>query len=89
MQATALRTMIRKPRNGILPVLENFKQTIIKEAKSLEEFKLELDDLIKRYAIATTLPPDLLEHIASEAHYLWGNLEEGISFHRTSLFKIK
>jgi hypothetical protein len=78
MQATALRTMIRKPRNEMLPVLENFKQTIIKEAKSLEEFKLELDDLIKRCAIATTSPPDLLEHIAREAHYLWRNLEEGI-----------
>jgi hypothetical protein len=78
MQATALRTMIRKPRNEMLPVLENFKQTIIKEAKSLEEFKLELDDLIKSCAIATTSPPDLLEHIAREAHHLWRNLEEGI-----------
>lgn len=78
MQATALKTMIRKPRNQMLPVLENFKQMIIKEAKSLEEFKLEIDDLIKRCAIATTSPPDLLEHIAREAHHLWRNLEEGI-----------
>jgi hypothetical protein len=78
MQATALRTMIRKPRNEMLPVLEHFKQIIIKEAKSLEEFKLELDDLIKKCAIATTSPPDLLEHIAREAHHLWRNLEEGI-----------
>ena len=49
---------------------------IIKEAKSLEAFKLELDDLIKKCAIATTSPPDLLEHIAREAHHLWRNLEE-------------
>ena len=33
MQATALRTMIRKPRNETLPVLTQFKQMIIKEAK--------------------------------------------------------
>ena len=51
---------------------------IIKEAKSLEAFKLELDDLIKHCAAVTTSPPDLLEHIAREAHHLWRNLEEGI-----------
>lgn len=78
MQANALKTMIRKPRNEMLPVLTNFKQMIIKEAKSLEAFKLELDDLIKQCAIATTSPPDLLEHIAREAHHLWRNLEEGV-----------
>lgn len=78
LQAIALKTMIRKPRNEMLPVLTQFKKTIIKEAKSLEEFKLELDDLIKKCAIVTTSPPDLLEHIAREAHHLWRNLEEGI-----------
>lgn len=52
MQATALRTMIHKPRNETLPVLTHFKEMIIKEAKSLEEFKLELDELIKASAIA-------------------------------------
>lgn len=76
MQATALKTMIRKPRNETLPVLTQFKQMIIKEAKSLEAFKLELDDLIKKCAAVTTSPPDLLEHIAREAHHLWRNLEE-------------
>ena len=76
MQATALKTMIRKPRNETLPVLTHFKEVIIKEAKSLEAFKLELDELIKKCAIATTSPPDLLEHIAREAHHLWRNLED-------------
>lgn len=76
MQATALRTMIRRPRNETIPILTHFKEMIIKEAKSLEEFKLELDSLIKRCAIATTSPPDLLEHIAREAHHLWRNLED-------------
>lgn len=76
MQATALQTMVRTPRKETLPILTQFKEMIIKEAKSLEEFKLELDDLIKRCAIATTSPPDLLEHIAREAHHLWRNLEE-------------
>lgn len=76
MQATALKTMIRRPRNEKLPILAHFKEMIIKEAKSLEEFKLELDALIKQCAIATTSPPDLLEHIAREAHHLWRNLED-------------
>ena len=78
LQANALKTMIRKPRNEMLPVLTTFKQTIIKEAKALEAFKLELDDLIKRCAAVTTSPPDLLEHIAREAHHLWRNLEDGV-----------
>lgn len=78
LQANALKTMIRKPRNEMLPVLTTFKQTIIKEAKDLESFKLELDDLIKRCAAVTTSPPDLLEHIAREAHHLWRNLEDGV-----------
>jgi hypothetical protein len=51
---------------------------IIKEAKSLKAFKLELDDLIKHCAAVTTSPPDLLEHIAREAHHLWRNLEKGL-----------
>jgi Domain of unknown function (DUF2935) len=78
MQASALKIMVRKPRNEMLPALVHFKQVIIKEAKSLEAFKLELDDFIKKCAIVTTSPPDLLEHIASEAHHLWRNLREGI-----------
>ena len=76
MQANALKTMIRRPRNEMLPILTHFKEMIIKEAKSLEAFKLELDELIKKCAIATTSPPDLLEHIAREAHHLWRNLED-------------
>ena len=76
MQANALKTMIRRPRNETLPILTHFKEIIIKEAKSLEAFKLELDELIKKCAIATTSPPDLLEHIAREAHHLWRNLED-------------
>ncbi|MGX9133206.1 DUF2935 domain-containing protein [Rummeliibacillus sp. JY-2-4R] len=75
LQANALKTMVRMPRNEMLPVLTNFKQMIIKEAKSLEQFKLEVDDLIKHCALVTTSPPDLLEHIAREAHHLWKNLE--------------
>ena len=78
LQAQALKTMIRKPRNEMLPVLAQFNKMIIKEAKSLEAFKVELDDLIKQCAAVTTSPPDLLEHIAREAHHLWRNLGEGI-----------
>lgn len=78
LQANALKTIIRKPRNEVLPVLNAFKQMVIKEAKDLEAFKLELDDLIKHCAAVTTSPPDLLEHIAREAHHLWRNLEDGI-----------
>ncbi|MFC4799567.1 DUF2935 domain-containing protein [Neobacillus sp. GCM10023253] len=78
LQAQALKTMIRKPRNEMLPVLQQFNKMIIKEAKDLEAFKLELDDLIKKCAAVTTSPPDLLEHIAREAHHLWRNLEDGI-----------
>lgn len=76
LQANALQTMIRSPRNEVLPVLTQFKEMVINEAKSLEAFKLELDDLIKRCAAVTTSPPGLLEHIAREAHHLWRNLEE-------------
>lgn len=78
MQATAHQTMIRQPRNEMLPVLKTFNDMIIQEAKSLEAFKLELDDLIKRCAAVTTSPPDLLEHIAREAHHLWRNLEDEV-----------
>lgn len=76
LQANALRTMIPAPRKEVLPVLNNFNQMVIKEAKALEAFKLELDDIIKHCAAVTTSPPDLLEHIAREAHHLWRNLEE-------------
>lgn len=76
MQANALQTMIRTPRNETLPVLTQFKNMIIKEAQSLEAFKLEVSDLIKKCAVVTTSPPDLLEHIAREAHHLWRNLED-------------
>lgn len=78
LQAIALQTMIRTPRNETLPILTQFKNMIIKESKSLEAFKLEIDELIKTCAIATTSPPDLLEHIAREAHHLWKNLEDEI-----------
>lgn len=78
LQAQALKTMIRKPRNEMLPVLSQFDKMIIKEAKGLEKFKLELDDLIKQCAAVTTAPPGLLEHIAREAHHLWRNLEDRI-----------
>jgi hypothetical protein len=62
----------------MLPALNTFRQMIIREAKDLEAFKLELDTLIKQCAAITTAPPDLLEHLAREAHHLWRNLEEGI-----------
>ena len=78
LQAQALKTMIRKPRNETLPILTQFNKTIIKEAKALEQFKLELDEIIKQCAAVTTAPPGLLEHIAREAHHLWRNLEDGI-----------
>ena len=70
--------MIRKPRNEMLPVLEQFNKMVIKEVKALENFKLELDDIIKKCAAVTTAPPGLLEHIAREAHHLWRNLEDGV-----------
>ena len=76
LQANALRTMMPAPCKEVLPVLSNFNQMVIKEAKALEAFKLELDDIIKHCAAVTTSPPDLLEHIAREAHHLWRNLEE-------------
>lgn len=78
MQATAYQTMFRSPRHDKSPILHAFNQTIIKEAKELEAFKLELDALIKECAAVTTSPPDLLEHIAREAHHLWRNLEDGV-----------
>jgi hypothetical protein len=79
LQANALKTMIRRPRKEVLPILNNFNQMVIKEAKALEAFKLELSDIIKQCAAVTTSPPpDLLEHIAREAHHLWRNLEEQI-----------
>lgn len=78
LQAQALTTMIRRPRNETLPVLTQFNKMVIKEAKELEKFKLELDDIIKHCAAVTTAPPGLLEHIAREAHHLWRNLEDGI-----------
>ena len=78
LQAVSLKTMIRRPRNEISPILNNFNQMVIKEAKALEAFKLELSALIKACAAVTTAPPDLLEHIAREAHHLWRNLEDKI-----------
>lgn len=78
LQANALRTMIRPPRNDVSPVLDQFSNMVIQEAKQLEAFKLELDDLIKKCAAVTTSPPDLLEHIAREAHHLWKNLEDRV-----------
>lgn len=80
LQANALRTIIRKPRNEISPVLNTFNQMVIKEAKALEAFKLELSELIKACAAVTIAPPNLLEHIAREAHHLWRNLEEKVVF---------
>ncbi|WP_246096884.1 hypothetical protein [Psychrobacillus soli] len=41
---------------------------------------LELSELIKACAAVTTAPPNLLEHIAREAHHLWRNLEEKVVF---------
>ncbi|MHA6259736.1 DUF2935 domain-containing protein [Sporosarcina sp. CAU 1771] len=76
LQANSLKTIIRRPRNEISPVLNTFNQMVIKEAKALEAFKLELSELIKACAAVTTAPPNLLEHIAREAHHLWRNLEE-------------
>lgn len=79
LQANALRTMIRRQRKETVPpFLNSFNQMVIKEAKALEAFKLELDDLIKRCAAVTTSPPNLLEHIAREAHHLWRNLEDQV-----------
>ncbi|WP_234969404.1 DUF2935 domain-containing protein [Bacillus massilinigeriensis] len=78
LQANALRTIVRKPRTELLPALNTFRQMVICEAKDLEAFKLELDTLIKQCAVITTAPPDLLEHLAREAHHFWRNLEEGI-----------
>ncbi|SFG95577.1 DUF2935 domain-containing protein [Sporolactobacillus nakayamae] len=78
LQANALNTIVRKPRTEMLPVLNAFRQMVISETKDLEKFKLELDALIKQCAAITTAPPDLLEHLAREAHHLWRNLEEGM-----------
>jgi hypothetical protein len=77
LQATAFKSLVRKPRTDeMYPSLVSFNQHVIKSAKSLEKFKLELDDMIKQCAIITTSPPDLLEHIAREAHHFWRNLDE-------------
>ena len=78
LQANALKTILRHPRNEISPVLNTFNQMVIKEAKALEAFKLELSALVKSCAAITTAPPDLLEHIAREAHHLWRNLEDQV-----------
>jgi len=78
LQANALKTILRYPRKEVSPVLNTFNQMIIKEAKELEAFKLELSTLVKECAAVTTAPPNLLEHIAREAHHLWRNLEDQI-----------
>jgi hypothetical protein len=75
LQANAFQTMFRD-RSRVLPALDQFKKMLIPEVKDLEAFKLELDELVKKCAAVTTSPPDLLEHIAREAHHLWRNLEE-------------
>ena len=78
LQANANKTMIRPPRNEITPPLNTYNQMVIKEAKALEAFKLELSDLIEHCAAVTTSPPDLLQHVAREAHHLWRNLEDQV-----------
>ncbi|AXI01356.1 DUF2935 domain-containing protein [Sporosarcina sp. PTS2304] len=78
LQAQSLKTIIRRPRNEVSPILNTYNQMIIKEAKALEAFKLELSELIKNCAAITTAPPNLLEHIAREAHHLWKNLEDQV-----------
>lgn len=78
LQAQALQTIIRKPREQSYPFLNTFRQNVIKSAQELEAYKLELSDLIKDCAILTTAPPDLLEHVAREAHHLWRNVEDQI-----------
>lgn len=78
LEAQALSTIIRPPRREVLPILNTFNQKVIQSAQELEAFKLELDDLIKDCAVLTTAPPDLLEHIAREAHHLWRNLEDQV-----------
>ena len=78
LQANALKTMFRRPRGEVTPILNNFNQMVIKEAKAQEALQLEFDDLIKACALVTTSPPDLMEHIAREAHHLWRNLEDEI-----------
>lgn len=78
LQALDLQTMIRPPRTETLPVLKQYRDMIIPEVQNLEEFKLELSELIKKCAAITTAPPDLLEHVAREAHHLWKNLEQEI-----------
>lgn len=76
LQATAHKSLVRKPRTEMYPFLASFNEHTIMRAKDLEAFKLELDGLIKQCAVLTTSPPDLLEHIAREAHHFYRNLEE-------------
>ncbi len=78
LQANAFKSMTHKPRTEMYPALNNFNKQVIKHVKSLEKFKLELDILIKESAVLTTSPPDLLEHIAREAHHFYKNLEEHV-----------
>lgn len=78
LQAEAMNTMLRHPRNEITPVQANFDKTLITNLKELEMDWLGLDDLIKKCALLTTAPPDLLEHIAREAHHAWRNLEGNV-----------
>lgn len=76
VQANVFKGMIKKPRTEMYPALSHFNAETIAWAKALEKFKLELDDLIKECAVLTTSPPDLLEHIAREAHHFYRNLED-------------
>lgn len=75
LQADVFRGSVKKPRT-MYPALSHFNQETIARAKDLEKFKLELDALIKECSVLTTSPPDLLEHIAREAHHFYRNLED-------------
>ena len=50
-----------------LPVLTHFKEMITKEAKNLQEFKLELDELSKTCSIASTSPVTIAKSIRRTA----------------------
>lgn len=78
LQVEALNTMMRHPRNEITPVLGHYNDIVTTNLKELEKDWLGLDDLIKQCALLTTAPPDLLEHIAREAHHGWKNIENAI-----------
>lgn len=78
LQANVLRTIIPYPRTDVLPILDQFSQTVIVYTKDLEAFKLELFHIMQRCAAVTTAPALLLEHTANEAHHFWRNLEDRV-----------